>query len=62
MTRKRASKLEYLAWFRANADFGPAHSNVIEIMNREFMRKTGKNLPEGYNYASDGETRLDMED
>lgn len=56
---ERASELEYLKWFRVNADFGPADGDVIDSMNEEFMRRTGKNLPEGWNYASDGETILD---
>lgn len=57
--RERATELEYLTWFRHNADFGPAESDVIESMNERFMEKTGKNLPEGWNVAQDGETCLD---
>jgi len=57
--RERATELEYLKWFRIEADFGPADSGVKEIMNRRFMDETGKNLPEGWNYAADGETTLD---
>ena len=61
MPRERASELEYLKWFRLNADFGPADSDVIQGLNERFMRDTGKNLPEGWNIASDGETILDRE-
>ena len=61
MARERATELEYLKWFRHNADFGPAHSDVIEMLNSEFMHRTGKNLPEGWNIDEDGETCLDME-
>jgi len=57
---ERATELEYLTWFRQAADFGPAHSDVIDILNREFMRETGMNLPEGWNVAADGETNIDM--
>jgi hypothetical protein len=57
--KERASELEYLKWFRLNADFGPADSDVTEYMNKRFMEETGKNLPEGWNFASDGETLLD---
>lgn len=57
--RERASELEYLRWFRYNTDFGPADSDVIDAMNQRFMSETGKNLPEGWNYASDGETVID---
>lgn len=59
--RERATELEYLTWFRQNADFGPADSDVKENLNRNFMEETGKNLPDGWNYASDGETVLDRE-
>lgn len=58
-TRPRATALEYLTWFRRTADFGPADSDVKEHLNRCFMEETGKNLPDGWNYASDGETLLD---
>ena len=61
MARERASELEYFKWFRMNADFGPAHSEVMELYNADFMRETGKNLPEGWNIAEDGETSLDQE-
>lgn len=46
--RKRASELEYLKWFRQNADFGPADIEVKDIMDRSFVEETGKDLPEGY--------------
>jgi hypothetical protein len=59
MKNKRATELEYLTWFRHNAEFGPAESDVIDSMNERFMEETGKNLPEGWNYASDGETIID---
>jgi len=61
MSRKRATKLEWLKWFYQNADFGPADSDVREHLKQRFMAKTEKNLPEGYNIASDGETTLDQE-
>lgn len=57
--RPRATELEYLTWFRHNADFGPAESDVIDAMNQNFMDKTGKNLPEGWNIGQDGETCID---
>lgn len=58
-TRPRATELEYLKWFRHNADFGPAEGDVIDSMNERFMEKTGKNLPEGWNFEQDGETSTD---
>lgn len=57
--KERATELEYLKWFRLNADFGPADGDVVDAMNREFMEETGKNLPDGWNYKSDGETSTD---
>ncbi len=57
--RSRATELEYLKWFRIEADFGPAEGDVIDIMNEQFMDETGKNLPEGWNVESDGETCTD---
>jgi len=59
MSRERATELEYLTFFRLEADFGPADSTVKDRINRRFMEKTGKNLPEGWNFAQDGETLLD---
>ena len=51
--------LEYLEWLFQNADFGPADSDVRDYMQERFMDESGKNLPSGYNFASDGETVID---
>lgn len=59
--RERATELEYLTWFRINADFGPADSDVKNMMDQQFMKETNKNLPEGWNIAADGVTKLDKE-
>lgn len=56
---ERATELEYLKWFRRNADFGPASGDVEDQMNEAFMDETGKNLPEGWNFGPDGETVID---
>ena len=58
--RERSTELEYLKWFRCYADFGPADGDVKESMNEQFMEKTGKNLPEGWNFKQDGETTTDQ--
>ena len=58
--KERATELEFLKWFRRNADFGPADSDVKDMMTQDFMEETGKNLPEGWNYLSDGETTTDQ--
>lgn len=57
--RERATELEYLEWFRIEADFGPADSEVKDLMNERFIEETGKDIPEGWNYYSDGETMTD---
>lgn len=59
--RERATELEYLKWFRIWADFGPGEGDVINHLNERFMDETGKNLPEGWNLAQDGETVIDRE-
>jgi len=59
MSRERATELEYLKWFRLNVTLGPAESDIIDNMNVRFMKETGKNLPDGWNYSQDGETIID---
>jgi hypothetical protein len=46
--RERATELEYLKWFRLNADFGPADGDVKFCMNEQFTEETDKELPEGW--------------
>ena len=48
-----ATELEYLKWFYNNCDFGPAHEDVIDILNEEFEQKTGKKVPVDYYYDED---------
>ncbi len=55
--KTRATELEYLKWFRREADFGPADSHVKDLMAERFMEETGKLLPEGWDYDSSGEKR-----
>lgn len=38
----------YLLWFRCAADFGPAHGDVIAIMNEEYEKDTGNKVPDGW--------------
>lgn len=53
--KERATELEYLKWFRNNADFGPAHEDVVYLLNEAFMKATGKKLPKGWEHDySDG--------
>jgi hypothetical protein len=35
-------------WFYQYADFGPAEGDVRDYMNEMFKKKTGKELPKGY--------------
>ena len=44
----RATELEYLRYFFEEADFGPAHEDVVYIISSNFKEETGKDLPEGY--------------
>ena len=42
----REAELEYLQWVKANADFGPADSEVHDILNEQYERETGNKVPE----------------
>jgi hypothetical protein len=46
--REKATELEFLQWFYANCDFGPADEDVRMILKEEFIRESGKSLPDGY--------------
>ena len=49
MTEKpEATELEYLRWFRVNADFGPSDGEVKYIMDKEFEKETGKKVPRNW--------------
>ena len=49
----KASEIEWLSWFYAYADFGPADEDVRELLKRQFKRETGLDLPEGYDESAD---------
>jgi len=42
---KEATNIEYLEWFRINADFGPADSDVKAYMDKAFEKETGMLVP-----------------
>jgi len=44
-------ELRYLRWFYSTCDFGPAHEDVVLIMNEEYVATYGP-LPEGYEDVS----------
>lgn len=46
--QKEATELEYLKWFKINADFGPADGDVQFIMDQNFEEETGKRVPKGW--------------
>ena len=44
----QATELEFLEWFYTECDFGPAHDDVIQIMQDSFEEDTGKEVPDSY--------------
>lgn len=46
------NELKYLRWFYANADFGPADSDVRYYMNKRYVKEGGV-IPEGYKEDED---------
>lgn len=38
-------EIEYLFWFFENADFGPAHEDVMDYMNEKYEEEAGKPVP-----------------
>ena len=42
-------ELKFLRWFFQEADFGPAHGDVIEMIKTDY-EATGNVLPEGYGH------------
>ena len=48
MDKPEASELEYLRFFCANADFGPADDDVRHILEEQFESETGKRVPAGW--------------
>ncbi len=45
---EQATELEWLRYFYQKADFGPADDDVRQIIEEDFMKKTRKALPAGY--------------
>ena len=44
-----AEELEYLRFFFQEADFGPAHGDVVGFINEDYLSQTGyDSVPEGY--------------
>lgn len=47
MTPELMNELEYLRWFYAVCDFGPAHEDVIYLLNEKWVEE-GNVVPDGY--------------
>lgn len=48
-----ATELEFLKWYYQQADFGPAHEDVLIGLKELFEERTGKLVPKGYRYGID---------
>lgn len=44
----RTEELEWLRYFYNNADFGPAHEDVVEIIMQGYERGGKRRVPEDY--------------
>lgn len=51
MTEEEIRELNYLRWFFANTDFGPAHEDVVYFMNKNYREETGYDVPDEYQEA-----------
>lgn len=45
---EEAEPAEWFLWFWENADFGPAHGDVMDFYEEAFFRETGKKVPKEY--------------
>lgn len=43
-----ATEIDFLRWYFSNADFGPAHEDVVNILFRQFEEETSTAVPEEY--------------
>ena len=44
-TKEEYAELHYLQWFKNNADFGPADTDVHMIMDENYTEETGREVP-----------------
>ena len=54
MSEEEKKELEYLRFFYSECDFGPAHGDVIDAINKVFVSHTGLEVPEGYQHHKGG--------
>lgn len=45
---KKDAEFHYLRWFKQNADFGPADSDVHSGMDADYLYQTGKEVPKDW--------------
>ena len=48
LQKEESAELEYLRWYRENIDFGPAHEDVIAILDEQYTDETGNEVPVGW--------------
>jgi hypothetical protein len=48
MTEREKNEFEYLKWFRINCYFGPAHEDVVMIMDEQYEADTGNKVPSNW--------------
>jgi len=48
MSDQDKEELEFLRWFYAASDFGPADGDVKDIMKEQYTKQTGNPVPERY--------------
>ena len=51
---EQATELEWLQWFYGECDFGPAHEDVIYLLQKQFEKQTGKSVPKEYQWDYEG--------
>ena len=55
MKKEEATPLAWLEWFWDNCDFGPAHEDVIHIMEQRFEKETRQKVPKEYSIHCEDE-------
>ena len=48
METKKLAELKWLEWFANNVDFGPAHGDVMIMMQEQYEKETGRPVPEAW--------------
>ena len=43
-----ARELEYLRWFKQNADFGPSNSDIHKGIDAYYCKETGNDVPKNW--------------